>query len=167
MIQTANTSAAAFLAPNATVVGRVTLLEGCSIYFGAVLRAEAADMVVGRFTNIQDNCVLHTDIGCPIAIGDGCTIGHGAIVHGCSIGDNTLVGMGAIILNGAKIGKNCLIGAGALVPQGMEIPNGSMAFGSPAKIRRLLTPEEIEGNRESMRIYMEDAREYAAYYSQK
>ena len=150
MIQTANTSAAAFLAPNATVVGRVTLLEGCSIYFGAVLRAEATDMVVGRFTNIQDNCVLHTDIGCPIAIGD-----------------NTLVGMGAIILNGAKIGKNCLIGAGALVPQGMEIPDGSMAFGSPAKIRRLLTPEEIEGNRESMRIYMEDAREYAAYYSQK
>ena len=159
MIQTANTSAAAFLAPNATVVGRVTLLEGSSVYFGAVLRAEATDMVVGRYTNIQDNCVLHTDIGCPIAIGDGCTIGHGAIVHGCTIGD--------IMLSGAKIGKNCLIGAGALVPQGMEIPDGSMAFGSPAKIRRPLTPEEIEANRESMRIYMEDAREYAEYYGKK
>ncbi len=116
------------------MVGRVTLLEGCSIYFGAVLRAEATDMVVGRFTNIQDNCVLHTDIGCPIAIGDGCTIGHGAIVHGCSIGDNTLVGMGAIILKRQqKSQKTASSAPGRWVPQGWRFPMAPWPSALPPK----------------------------------
>ena len=112
-------------------------------------------------SNIQDNGVLHTDAGFPSRSGRGCTIGHGAILHGCTIGDNTLVGMGAIVLNGAKIGRDCIIGAGALVPQGMEIPDGSLAFGSPAKVRRALTEEEVRSNRAAAEFYCREAAEYA------
>ena len=152
---------AAFVAANATLRGHITVGSGSSIYFGAVLRSEAEPLTIGENTNIQDNCVLHTDTGYPITIGDGCTIGHAAILHGCTIGDNTLIGMGAIVLNGAHIGKNCIIGAGALVPQGMEIPDGSMAFGAPAKIRRPLQEEEIEANRRAAAFYCREAAEYA------
>ena len=151
----------AFVAENATVRGSVTIGPEAGIYFGAVLRAETAPITVGEGANIQDNCVLHTDAGFPIRIGRGCTIGHGAILHGCTIGDNTLVGMGAIVLNGAKIGRDCIIGAGALVPQGMEIPDGSLAFGSPAKVRRALTEEEVRSNRAAAEFYCREAAEYA------
>lgn len=152
---------AAFVADNATVRGHVTAGKGSSIYFGAVIRSESDTTAIGEDTNIQDNCVLHTDKGFPITIGRGCTIGHAAILHGCTIGDNTLIGMGAILLNGARVGRDCIVGAGALVPQGMEIPDGSLAFGSPAKVRRAMTTEEIESNRAAAAFYCREAEEYA------
>lgn len=161
MIEKTKLPQAAFVAENATVRGRVTAGPGSSIYFGAVIRSESEETLIGPDTNIQDNCVLHTDAGFPIRIGRGCTIGHGAILHGCTIGDNTLVGMGAIVLNGAKIGRDCIIGAGALVTQGMEIPDGSLAFGSPAKVRRALTEEEVRSNRAAAEFYCREAAEYA------
>ncbi len=147
--------ACGFIAPTAAVVGDVTLGERGSVYFSAVLRGDEDAIVVGDDTNIQDGAVLHGKT----VVGKGCTIGHNAIVHACTLGDNTLVGMGAIILNGAKVGSNCIIGAGALVTLGMEIPDGMMAFGSPAKVRRPLTEEEVESNRWSVGCY-EEHREY-------
>ena len=150
MIEKTKLPLAAFVADSATVRGHITANKGSSIYFGAVLRSESETIEIGEDTNIQDNCVLHTDTGFPMTIGRGCTIG-----------DNTLIGMGAIVLNGAKIGQNCIIGAGALVPQGMEIPDGSLAFGSPAKVRRALTEEEIAANRATAAFYCREAAEYA------
>lgn len=151
----------AYIAPNATVVGDVHIGAGSSVFFGSVLRGDREPITIGEDTNIQDNCVLHTDKGFPITIGRGCTIGHAAILHGCTIGDNTLIGMGAILLNGARVGRDCIVGAGALVPQGMEIPDGSLAFGSPAKVRRAMTTEEIESNRAAAAFYCREAEEYA------
>ena len=151
----------AFVAGNATVRGNVTIGEGAGIYFGAVLRAETDPITVGPGSNIQDNCVLHADPGFPTKVGRDCTVGHAAILHGCTIGDNTLIGMGAILLNGARVGRDCIVGAGALVPQGMEIPDGSLAFGSPAKVRRAMTAEEIESNRAAAAFYCQEAEEYA------
>ena len=151
----------AFVAGNATVRGNVTIGEGAGIYFGAVLRAETDPITIGPGSNIQDNCVLHADPGFPTKVGRDCTVGHAAILHGCTIGDNTLIGMGAILLNGARVGRDCIVGAGALVPQGMEIPDGSLAFGSPAKVRRALTAEEIESNRAAAAFYCREAEEYA------
>lgn len=151
----------AYIAPNATVVGDVHIGAGSSVFFGSVLRGDREPITIGEDTNIQDNCVLHTDKGFPITIGRGCTIGHAAILHGCTIGDNTLIGMGAILLNGARVGRDCIVGAGALVPQGMEIPDGSLAFGSPAKVRRAMTAEEIESNRAAAAFYCREAEEYA------
>ncbi len=143
-----------FIAPSADVVGDVVMGACSSIWYQAVLRGDGDPIRIGRCSNIQDGCILHTDKGYPIVIGDYVTIGHGAIIHGCTIGDNTLIGMGAIILNGAEIGKNCLIGAGALVTQGVKIPDGMMVLGSPAKVRRVLTSEEIEKNREAAEEYL-------------
>ena len=154
MVEKTKLPLAAFVAENATVRGNITAGKGSSIYFGAVLRSEVETLTIGENTNIQDNCVLHTDAGYPLTIGDGCTIGHAAILHGCTIGDNTLIGMGAIVLNGAKIGKNCIIGAGALVTQNTNIPAGSLAFGNPAKVIRSLTREEIESNQQNARHYI-------------
>lgn len=151
----------AFVADNATVRGNVTIGEGAGIYFGAVLRAETDPITIGPGSNIQDNCVLHADPGFPTSVGRDCTVGHAAILHGCTIGDNTLIGMGAILLNGARVGRDCIVGAGALVPQGMEIPDGSLAFGSPAKVRRAMTTEEIESNRAAAAFYCREAEEYA------
>ena len=133
----------AYVAPNATVVGDVTLGENASIWYGAVLRGDNGAISIGAGTNIQDNCVVHEET----IIGENCTVGHGAIVHGCTIGDNSMVGMGAIVLSGAKIGKNCLIGAGAVVTGKMDAPDGSMILGSPAKVVKEVSPEmmaEIE-----------------------
>ena len=161
MIEKTNLPLAAFVAENATVRGDVTVGKGSSIFFGAVVRTELVPITIGEDTNIQDNCILHTDAGFPLSVGSGCTIGHGTILHGCTIGDNTLIGMGAIVLNGAVIGRDCIVGAGSLVPQGMVIPDGSMAFGSPAKIRRPLTEEEIAYNRGTAALYCREAAEYA------
>ncbi|MBQ3404755.1 MAG: gamma carbonic anhydrase family protein [Oscillospiraceae bacterium] len=153
----------AFVAKNATVLGRVTLCENISVYFGAVIRAEMADIKVGQMSNIQDNCVLHADAAYPLSVGEGVTVGHGAILHGCTVGDNCLIGMGSIILNGAVIGKNCIVGAGSLVTQRTVIPEGSMVMGSPATVVLPLRPEEIEANRRSANFYCREAEEYKGF----
>ena len=153
----------AFIAPNATVLGDVTVGEQSSFFFGAVARSEFVPIVIGCRTNIQDNCVLHADLGLPMSIGNGVTVGHGAILHSCTIGDNSLIGMGAIVLNGAVVGADCIVAAGALVPQGMVIPDGSLVIGSPAKVRRSLTDEEIAANRHSAEGYVKEAAEYKAF----
>ena len=152
----------AFIAPNATVMGEVTVGADSSLFFGAVVRSEFVPIVIGRGTNIQDNCVLHADPGLPMTVGDGVTVGHGAILHSCTVGDNSLIGMGAIVLNGAVIGRNCIVAAGALVPQGMVVPDGSLVMGSPAKVRRELTDQEIEANRQSAEGYVREAAAYKA-----
>ena len=149
-----------FVAPNATVMGDVTLSEGCSVFFGAVIRAEKAPITIGPETNIQDNCVLHVDEGFPINLGKGVTVGHSAILHGCTVGDNSLIGMGAIVLNGAVIGRNCVIGAGALVPQNAVIPDGSLAVGCPAKVRRETTEDDLASNARAAAHYVAEGEEY-------
>ena len=145
---------AAYIAPNATVVGDVALGENVSIWYGAVLRGDHGAIVIGDGTNIQDNCVVHEKT----TIGKNCTVGHGAIVHGCTVGDNTVVGMGAIVLTGAVIGENCVIGAGAVVTGKMAAPAGSVLLGSPARVVKQATAEMIAGNAESARFYVEQAR---------
>ena len=144
----------AFVAPNATVVGNVTLEENASIWYGAVLRGDNGDIYIGAGTNIQDNCVIHDRT----IIGENCTVGHGAIVHGCTIGNKTMVGMGAIVLSGAKIGNNCLIGAGALVTGKMDAPDGSLLLGNPAKIVKEVTTEMIEEIKKDAALYIQLAR---------
>ena len=150
----------AFIASGAVVMGDVTIGADCSVFFGAVIRAEHDRIVIGGDTNIQDNCVLHVDAGFPLTVGRGVTVGHGAILHGCTVGDNTLIGMGAIVLNGAVIGKNCIIGAGALVPGNAVIPDGTLALGFPARVRRELTDEEISANAASAAGYVAEGLEY-------
>ena len=153
---------AAFVADNATVRGNVTIGEGAGIYFGAVLRAETDPITIGPGSNIQDNCVLHADPGFPTSVGRDCTVGHAAILHGCTIGDNTLVGMGAIVLNGAVVGRDCIIAAGALVTQGAVIPDGCMVMGAPGKVRRPLTPEEVASNAAAAAGYRRESQLYKA-----
>ena len=140
----------------ARVAGDVTLAKGVNIWYNAVLRGDEGAITVGENTNIQDGAVLHEETH----VGAGCTIGHSAIVHGCTVGDNVLIGMGAVVLNGAKIGDNCIVGAGALVTGKMDAPAGSMILGSPAKVVRALTEEEIEGNRQSALGYLHAAELY-------
>lgn len=139
--------------PHATVIGDVTLGENCSVWFGAVLRADENQIRIGDDTNIQDNAVIHTNPNTPTILGNGVTVGHGAILHSCTVGDNSLIGMGAIVLDGAVIGKNCIVGAGALVTGRTVIPDSSMVLGSPAKVKRALTHEEVEQNRRNALAY--------------
>lgn len=153
--------------PGAVVLGDVELMEDSSLWFGAVVRAEQASLTIGRRSNVQDNCVIHVDTGHPCRIGDDVTIGHGAILHGCSIGCNTLVGMGAVVLNDAIIGENCIIGARALVTGGKVFPSGSLIMGVPAKVVRPLTEEEIESNRASAEHYVRSARDVKDYLVHK
>ena len=140
----------------ARVAGDVTLAKGVSVWYNAVLRGDEGAITVGENTNIQDGAVMHEET----VVGRGCTIGHNAIVHGCTVGDNVLIGMGAVVLNGAKIGDNCIVGAGSLVTGKMDAPAGSMILGSPAKVVRPLTEAEIESNRESARGYLHAAELY-------
>ncbi len=151
-----------WIAGSASVAGRVRLKADASVWFGAVLRGDNEWIELGERSNVQDNCVLHTDMGFPLTIAEDCTIGHAAILHGCTIGPNTLVGMGATVLNGVRVGENCLIGANALVPEGREIPDGSLVIGSPAKVVRPLTPAEIAGLTVAAAHYVENARRFAA-----
>ena len=139
-----------FIAENASVIGDVTLKDGANVWFSAVLRGDEGEIVIGENSNGQDNCTVHGKV----SVGRGVTIGHNAIIHGCTIGDNSLIGMGATILDGAVIGKNCIIGAGALVTGGTIIPDGAMALGAPAKIRRELTEEEIAANAKNAEEYL-------------
>ncbi len=139
----------AMVFPGGVVVGDVRVGEDCSIWYNAVVRGDEAPISIGDGTNIQDNAVLHVATGHPMTLGKGVTVGHGAILHSCAVGDNSLIGMGAIILNDAVIGKDCLVAAGALVTSRTVVPDGSMVMGSPAKVKRPLTPEEIEDNRQN------------------
>lgn len=149
-----------WIAPDANVIGRVKLGSGVSVWFGATLRGDNEEIRVGRGTNVQENVVMHVDPGFPLTVGEDCTIGHKAMLHGCSVGDRTLVGMGATVLNGARIGRDCLIGAGALVTKGREIPDGSLVIGAPGKAVRDLDAKEIGGLLDSARHYQERMGKY-------
>lgn len=148
-----------YVADEAVVKGKVVIGEEAGIWYHATIRADSDQITIGSRTNVQDNAVIHTSQNYPVSIGNGVTIGHSAIVHGCTVGNNTLIGMGAIILNGAVIGDNCIIGAGALVTQNSNIPDGSLAFGNPARIIRKLTEEEIAANRGNADRYVQAAKE--------
>jgi carbonic anhydrase/acetyltransferase-like protein (isoleucine patch superfamily) len=153
-------AASAWVADNAQVMGDVVLGEDSSVWFGATLRGDTETITVGRGSNIQDGSVLHADIGFPMTVGENVTVGHQVMLHGCTIGDGSLIGIGAVVLNGAKIGKHCLVGAGSLVTEGKEFPDGSMILGSPARVTKTLTPEQIEGLRRSAKHYTDNAARY-------
>ena len=150
-----------FVAPNATVIGDVTLTANVSIWFSAVVRADKDRIVIGEGTNIQDNCVVHTSTGHPVIVGSNVSVGHGAILHGCTLGDQVLVGMGAIVLNGAKVGPGTLIGAGAVVTEGMDVPAGSVVVGVPGKVIKQTTGAQKEYILSNARAYVHLASEYA------
>ena len=150
----------AWVADNAQVMGNVVLGEDSSVWFGTTVRGDTETITIGRGSNIQDGSVLHADVGMPLTIGDRVTVGHQVMLHGCTVGDESLIGIGAIVLNGAKIGKNCLVGAGSLVTEGKEFPDGSMIMGSPAKVVRSLSPEQMEGLRQSAQHYIENAQRF-------
>ena len=154
-----------YIAEGAVVKGQVSLGDGASVWYNATVRGDSEPIEIGKNSNIQDNAVVHVDLSHKVVIGDNVTIGHSAIIRGCTIGDNTLIGMGAIILNGADIGRNCIIGAGALVTQGTKIPDGSLAFGNPAKIRRILTEDEIVDNQKNAMHYVEIAAKSLEEYN--
>ena len=149
-----------FVAPNATVIGHVRLLPEASVWFNCVLRGDNEPIEVGAGSNVQDGCVLHTDPGFPLTIGANVTVGHKVMLHGCTIGDNSLVGIGSTILNGATIGRHCLVGAHSLVTEGKSFPDGSLILGSPARVLRELSDEEIAGMTESARHYVANAARF-------
>ena len=152
----------AWIAGSAEVMGNVEIGPDASVWFGCVLRGDTEVMRIGEGTNVQDGSVLHADIGMPLTLGLHVTVGHKVMLHGCTIGDESLIGIGAVVLNGARIGKNCLVGAGSLVTEGKAFPDGSMIMGSPAKAVRQLTPEQIEGLRRSAQHYIDNARRFQA-----
>ena len=152
---------AAFVAPNATLIGDVVLKPGATIWYGAVLRGDDGTLTVGEGSNVQDNAVLHCDVGGRVDIGKNVPGGHSAIVHGCTVGDGALIGMHATLLNHCVIGKNCIIGAGALVPEGMVIPDGMVAVGIPARVIKPVTPEQIARNLRNAEGYVSHGRHYA------
>jgi carbonic anhydrase/acetyltransferase-like protein (isoleucine patch superfamily) len=147
----------AWVADSATVIGNVRLHADASVWYGAVVRGDNEPITVGRGSNVQDGSVLHTDHGFPLTLGEGVTVGHQVTLHGCSIGDGSLVGIQAVVLNGARIGRNCLVGAGALVTEGKEFPDNSLIMGSPAKVVRELTPEQSQRLRQSAQNYIVNA----------
>jgi carbonic anhydrase/acetyltransferase-like protein (isoleucine patch superfamily) len=149
-----------WIAPDADLIGKVRLLAEASVWFGAVLRGDNEWITVGERSNVQDGCVLHTDLGAPLMIGSDCTIGHNAILHGCTIGEGSLIGMGAIVLNHAVIGKGCLIGANTLIAEGKVIPDHSLVVGSPGKVIRVLNDEAIAGLKASAAGYVRNWKRY-------
>ena len=150
-----------WVAPTATLIGKVRLQAGASVWFGAVLRGDNELIDIGENSNVQDGTVMHTDMGWPLTLGKGVTVGHNAMLHGCTVGDYSLIGIGAVILNGARIGKHCIIGANALVPEGREIPDGSLVVGSPGKVVRELTPAQQQLLEASAAHYVHNAQRYA------
>lgn len=153
--------AQSWVAPNATLVGKVKLEAGASVWFNAVLRGDNELIHIGENSNVQDGTVMHTDMGFPLNIGKGVTIGHNAMLHGCTVGDYSLIGINAVILNGAKIGKNCIIGANSLIGEGKEIPDGSLVMGSPGKVVRELTEVQKKMLEASAAHYVHNAQRYA------
>lgn len=151
----------AFMADDASIIGDIVLHEDSSIWFGCVLRGDNEPITIGPATNVQEHCVLHTDMGFPLTIGNGCTIGHRAMLHGCTIGDNSLIGIGAIVLNGAVIGKNSLVGAGALVTEGKTFPDNSLIVGVPARVVRTLSDDAVAQLQLSARHYVDNAKRFA------
>lgn len=149
-----------YIAPNAVIIGAVALEPEVSVWFGAVLRGDNEPIHIGAGTNIQDQCVLHTDPGYPLHIGRDCTVGHRAVLHGCTIGERSLIGMGAMVLNGARIGRGCLIGAGALVTEGKEIPDNSLVMGSPGRVVRSLDAQALAGIERSAATYRKRIARY-------
>lgn len=149
-----------FVAHNATVIGNVKLMEKSSVWFNVVIRGDNEWITIGPESNVQDGSVLHTDPGIPLTLGRGVTVGHKAMLHGCQVGDYSLIGINAVVLNGAKIGKHCLIGANTLIPEGMEVPDGSMVVGSPGKIRRELNENQKKMLELSAMHYVENAERY-------
>jgi carbonic anhydrase/acetyltransferase-like protein (isoleucine patch superfamily) len=149
-----------FVAPNATLIGDVVLHEKSSVWFGCVLRGDADRIEIGPGSNIQDGAVLHTDPGFPLVVGRQVTVGHNAMLHGCTIGDGSLVGINAVVLNGARVGRGCLIGANALVTEGMDIPDGSLVLGMPAKIKSQLSDEQQHGLLLNAEHYVQNAQRY-------
>ncbi|MZR13121.1 gamma carbonic anhydrase family protein [Maritimibacter sp. DP07] len=149
-----------WVAPDANLIGDVKLEEGASVWFGCTLRGDNERLTVGRGSNVQENCVFHTDPGFPLTLGENVTVGHKAMLHGCAVGDGSLIGMGATILNGAKIGKGCLIGAGALVTEGKEIPDGAMVLGAPGKVVRELDEAAKQGLIASAEHYQHNMRRF-------
>ncbi|GGK25808.1 gamma carbonic anhydrase family protein [Streptomyces camponoticapitis] len=154
----------AFVAPTAVVLGEVTMAAGSSVWYHTVLRADGGPIVVGADSNIQDNCTVHVDVGSPVTIGERVSVGHNAVLHGCTVEDDVLVGMGAAVLNGAHIGAGSLVAAQALVPKGMRVPPGSLVAGVPAKVKRELTEEEREGIKLNAAAYLELAERHRAVY---
>lgn len=150
-----------WIAPGAHVIGKVRLERNASVWFGAVLRGDNELILIGENSNIQDGAVLHTDMGAPMTIGRNCTIGHKAILHGCTIGDNSLIGMGATVLNHARIGRNCLIGANALITEGKAIPDNSLVMGAPGKVIRDLTPDAAAGLPKAAEGYVRNWQRFA------
>ena len=149
-----------FIAPNAVVIGDVVLHENASIWFSCVLRGDADRIEIGAGSNIQDGTVMHTDPGFPMRVGDNVTVGHNAMLHGCTIGDGSLVGIGAVVLNGARVGKGCLIGANALVTEGMEVPDGSLVLGSPGKIKSQLSAQQQQDLLLNAEHYVNNSQRY-------
>ena len=150
-----------WVAPNATLVGKVKLEAGASVWFNAVLRGDNELILIGENSNVQDGTVMHTDMGFPLTLGKGVTVGHNAMLHGCTVGDYSLIGINAVILNGAKIGKNCIIGANSLIGEGKEIPDGSLVMGSPGKVVRELTDGQKKMLEASAAHYVHNAQRYA------
>jgi carbonic anhydrase/acetyltransferase-like protein (isoleucine patch superfamily) len=155
-------AASAWVADSARVIGNVSLGDDASVWFGVVIRGDTERIAIGRGSNIQDNSVVHADAGFPVSVGEGVTVGHQAMLHGCTIGDHSLIGIQAVVLNGAKIGRHCLVGAGALVTEGQSFPDGSLILGTPARVVRQLSPEQMQGLEKSAAHYVENARRYRA-----
>jgi carbonic anhydrase/acetyltransferase-like protein (isoleucine patch superfamily) len=151
-----------WIAPSASVVGNVILSKNCSIWFGAVLRGDNEPIMIGENSNVQDNSVLHTDMGYPLTLGANVTVGHMVMMHGCEVGEGSLIGIGSIILNGAKIGRRCLVGANTLITEGKEFPDDSLIMGSPGKVVRTLSPEQAAALAAGAMHYVENAKRYRA-----
>ena len=156
-----------WVAPNATLIGKVRLEAGASVWFGAVLRGDNELIHIGENSNVQDGAVMHTDMGSPLTLGTGVTVGHNAMLHGCTVGDYSLVGINAVVLNGARIGKHCIIGANALIAEGKEIPDGSLVVGSPGRVVRELTAEQKQQLEASAAHYVHNAQRYARDLSEQ
>jgi carbonic anhydrase/acetyltransferase-like protein (isoleucine patch superfamily) len=156
----------AYVADSAQVMGSVVMGESSSIWFGVVARGDSDVIHIGERSNVQDGCVLHADAGVPLHIGDNVSVGHKVMLHGCTVGDGSLIGIGAIVLNNAKIGRNCLVGAGSLVTEGKEFPDNSMILGSPAKAVRTLTDEQVAGLRRAAQHYVDNAQRFKRGFKQ-